>query len=206
MKKSFAERLQEAMDMRNMKAYQLAEKTGLSRPSISKYLHGIVEATQTPLYKLAIALDVSEAWLMGYDVAPERIPRAQSITIQTVPLLGEIACGQPIMANENFEAYVSVGARIPCDFCLRAKGDSMVGARINDGDIVFIRRQPLVNNGEIAAVEIDGEATLKRVYLEEGRLVLVAENPSFPPLIYVGEELNSIRIMGKAVAFQSDLR
>jgi repressor LexA len=82
----------------------------------------------------------------------------------------------------------------------------MIGARINDGDIVFIRKQSLVNNGEIAAVIIDDQATLKRVYLENNKLVLMAENPKYAPLIYVGEELNSIRILGKAVAFQSDVR
>ena len=84
----------------------------------------------------------------------------------------------------------------------------MINARILDGDIVFIREQPMVENGEIAAVIIDDEATLKRVYYyqDEGKLVLQAENPSFAPLVYVGEELNTIRILGKAVAFQSDVK
>ena len=86
--------------------------------------------------------------------------------------------------------------------------ESMINARIYDGDIVFIRQQSIVNNGEIAAVIIDNEATLKRVYLNraEGKLVLQAENPSYEPLVYVGEELDHIRILGKAVAFQSDVK
>ena len=97
---------------------------------------------------------------------------------------------------------------IDADFCLRAKGDSMIGARIMDGDIVFIRNQPMVDNGEIAAVIIDDEATLKRVYYDRdaGKLMLVPENPKYSPLMYVGEELNNIRILGKAVAFQSDVK
>ena len=89
---------------------------------------------------------------------------ASAVEVQRVPLLGEIACGKPIIANQTFDAYVEVGAQIKCDFCLRAKGDSMIDARIHDGDVVFIKKQPEVENGEIAAVEIDGEATLKRFY------------------------------------------
>lgn len=85
------------------------------------------------------------------------------ISTKRFPLLGDIACGKPIMANEEKELYVEAGTNIHADFCLKAKGDSMIGARIYDGDIVFIRKQEMVNNGEIAAVIIDDEATLKRV-------------------------------------------
>lgn len=125
-----------------------------------------------------------------------------------IPLLGEIACGEPIYADEDRESYVEAGTDVRADFCLRAKGDSMINARILDGDIVFIRSQPSVENGEIAAVIIDDEATLKRVYYypESGKLVLNPANPAFEPFVYVGEELNQIRILGKAVAFQSDVK
>lgn len=124
------------------------------------------------------------------------------------PLLGEIACGKPIFAEEDRESFIMADSDIGADFCLRAKGDSMIGARILDGDIVFIRETPMVENGEIAAVVIDEEATLKRVYYDQkkGKLVLSPENPKYEPLVYVGEELNSIRILGKAVAFQSMVR
>jgi len=106
---------------------------------------------------------------------------------------------------EHFESYVEAGANIRADFCLRVKGDSMINARICDGDIVFIRKQPDVNDGEIAAVLIDNEATLKRVYKKKGEIILVAENPAYKPLVYKGEELNEIRILGKAIAFQSNV-
>ena len=141
---------------------------------------------------------------MGYDVPIGRT--YGKIGTQKVRLLGNVACGQPIFANEEFDVYVEVGTGLHCDFCLRAKGDSMTGARIYDGDIVFIREQPLVNNGEIAAVIINDEAVLKRVFLSEGKLVLQSENPKYSPLVFVGEELNTIRILGKAIAFQSDVR
>ena len=83
----------------------------------------------------------------------------------------------------------------------------MVGARIYDGDIVFIRAQDSVDNGEIAAVIINDEATLKRVYYypNDSKLILSAENPRYAPFVYVGDELNGIKIIGKAVAFQSNI-
>ena len=124
------------------------------------------------------------------------------------PLLGEIACGNPIFVDEDRESYIEAGTDIQADFCLKAHGDSMINARILDGDIIFIRKQEMVENGEIAAVIIDNEATLKRVYYEKdkSKLVLQAENPVYPPLVYVGDELNNIRILGKAIAFQSDVK
>ena len=130
------------------------------------------------------------------------------IAKKKIPLLGEIACGKPIFADEDRESYVSVGTDLQADFCLKARGDSMTGARIFDGDIVFIQQCDVVNNGEVAAVIIDDEATLKRVYYypETAKLVLQAENPKYEPLVYVGEELSQIHILGRAVAFQSDVR
>ena len=130
------------------------------------------------------------------------------IETKKFPLLGNIACGEPIMANEEVDLYVEAGANIQADFCLKAKGDSMIGARIYDGDIVFIRKQPMVEDGEIAAVIIDDEATLKRIYYDQeaGVLQLFAENPQYKTMRFSGEELDHIRIIGKAVAFQSDIK
>ena len=125
-----------------------------------------------------------------------------------VPLLGDIACGEPIYAEESLGDFIWANEDIDADFCLTCHGDSMTGARINDGDLVFIKKQDMVDNGQIAAVIIENEATLKRVYYypEQGKLVLGAENPKYQPFVYVGEELNQIRILGRAVAFQSYIR
>lgn len=123
-----------------------------------------------------------------------------------VPLVGTIACGTPTTAVENIEDYIDMSEDIHADFALRCKGDSMINARIFDGDIVYIRQQPDVDNGEIAAVLIDDEATLKRVFKHKDSLELRAENPTFPPLYYEGSELETIRILGKAVAFLSEVR
>lgn len=214
-----AERLRYLMDSNGWKQVDIlnkclpvAEKYGvkLRKNDIHYYLSGDSVPGQDKLSVLGLGLNVSEAWLMGFDVPMERgtVEQFKKVSTQRVPMLGEIACGKPIIAEETFECYVEAGANIKCDFCLRAKGDSMVNARIFDGDIVFIRQQSIVNNGEIAAVIIEDEATLKRVYLNqaEGKLVLQAENPAYEPLVYVGEELDHIRILGKAVAFQSDVK
>ena len=126
-----------------------------------------------------------------------------------VPLLGTIACGEPILASENIAAYLDVAEDIHCDFALRCKGDSMMDARILDGDVVYIRHQPDVENGEIAAVLIDGmetEATLKRVYKSEGQLMLTPANAAYAPRVFIGEDIARVRILGKAVAFASLVR
>ncbi|MPM82482.1 LexA repressor [bioreactor metagenome] len=122
------------------------------------------------------------------------------------PLLGSIACGVPILAQENIEDYILVPENIHCDFLLRCKGDSMINARILDGDIVMIRHQEDVENGEIAAVRIDGEVTLKRVYKHPGMVQLMPENPVYPPMIYNNGNCSEISIVGKAIAFLSLVR
>ena len=129
------------------------------------------------------------------------------ISTQQIPLLGDIACGSPIEASEGLGVYIEANSPINADFCLRAKGDSMVGARIYDGDIVFIRKQEMVDNGEIAAVIIDNEATLKRVqyFPDKNILILKAENPKYEDLIFSGEDLDHIHILGKAVSFYSEI-
>ena len=132
------------------------------------------------------------------------------IELKRFPMLGEIACGKPKYTNEDRESYIMSGTNIDADFCLKAVGDSMINARILDGDIVFIRKQDIVENGEIAAVVVnnESEATLKRVfyYPEKSLLILKPENPAYEDFIFQNEELNEVHILGKAIAFQSDVR
>lgn len=123
-----------------------------------------------------------------------------------VPLVGTIACGTPILAEENIESMVPMPEHIHADFALRCKGDSMVNARILDNDIVYIRKQETVENGEIAAVLIGNEATLKRFYRYGDTVVLRAENPSCKEFEYKKEQLNEVRILGKAVHFLSEVQ
>lgn len=126
--------------------------------------------------------------------------------MRKIPLIGSIACGAPILAEEHIEEYIDIPKHINADFALTCKGDSMINARIFDGDIVYIRQQDTVDNGEIAAVLIDGDATLKRVKLYEDHISLEPENPQYRPYVYWGEEMNTVRILGKAVAFTSAVR
>ena len=122
------------------------------------------------------------------------------------PLLGSIACGEPILAQENLEGDVDLPDHVHADFALRCRGDSMINARIFDGDIVYIRRQDEVEDGQIAVVLIGDEATLKRVRLYPDHLSLEPENPLYRPIVLWGEEMSRARILGLAVAFTSPVQ
>lgn len=184
---------------------------GVTRQTIQKYESGIVSNIPSDKIELlAQALHTTPAYLMGWEEASleEQFDNIFPIELKKFPLLGEIACGQPIFCDEDRESYILAGSDIRADFCLKCKGDSMINARIYDGDIVFIRKQDIVDNGEIAVVVIGDEATLKRVYYDRDKniVTLVAENPKYTPMIYSGVDLEQIHVLGKAVAFQSDVR
>lgn len=217
--KTTAERIKEGMEIRNLKQADLVEKTGISKGALSSYISGRYVPKQNNIYLISKALNVSESWLMGNDVPMERqiyssstvnVSNIYPVELKRFPMLGEIACGEPKYTNEDRESYVMAGTDIKADFCLKAKGDSMINARIHDGDIVFIRKQDTVENGEIAAVVVnnDSEATLKRFfyYQEKALLVLRPENSDYEDQIYQGQELNQVHILGKAIAFQSDVK
>ncbi len=195
---------------RGMTLDDLARALGTSRQTIHRYENGVIaNVPPEKVEQLAAALGVSPSMLMGWgaEVNAEKLG-IMPITVKKLPILGEIACGDPIYASEEHESYACADGGLDADFCLRAHGDSMVGARILDGDIVFIRSQSSVDNGEIAAVIINDEATLKRVYYypNEEKLILSPENPKYAPMVYIKDELNDIKILGKAVAFQSAVR
>jgi len=207
-------RIKERREQLGITAETLGKRIGKAKTTIYRYESGFIESVPaTVLDQIAKVLMTSPAYLMGWE---DREPAEKEytftnilpITKQMIPLLGRVACGEPIFASEDRESYVEAGTSVKADFCLQCQGDSMSGARILDGDIVFCQRQDMVENGQIAAVIIGEAATLKRVfyYPEKGKLVLQAENPKYEPLVYVGDELNEIRIIGKAVAFQSDVR
>ncbi len=203
------ERIKYARKACGMTQAELAEKIGVKFSAIHKYENGlVVNLKRDTIAALAKALDVSPAWLMCMDDTPDSLP-ANILPLpkmKKVPLVGDIACGTPILAVQNVEAFLSMPEGVNADFCLRCKGDSMINARIFDGDIVYIRQQETVEHGEIAAVLIDNEATLKRVYLYDDRIVLEAENPQYRPKSYWGEDMNDVRILGRAVAFTSEVR
>lgn len=188
---------------------QIADAMGVAEATVQRWESGNIKSIRhNKIDKLAEILMVSPATLMGWEEPttpdiPNIIPMPQT---RKIPLLGSIACGEPILAEENIQEYIKIPKDIPGDFALICKGDSMINARIFDGDIVYIRQQTIVENGEIAAILIDGEATLKRVRLFDDHISLEPENPMYKPLVYWGEEMNLVRILGKAVAFTSAIR
>lgn len=208
---TFSERMNKAMDFNNITQSELCRITGIPKSAISQYLSGSFKPKQDRLLLIANALDVSEAWLLGIDVPEDKNNFRSYLGVLPIPKttkrprLGAIACGEPILAQENIEDYDDVPEDIKCDFTLLCKGDSMINARINDGDVVYIRQQDTVENGEIAAVLIEDEATLKRVFKYDDKLVLQPENSKYEPFIYIKEEMNKVRIIGKAVGFTSKL-
>ncbi len=213
----FSVRLRELRTARHLSQQRLADEIKMKKSTINMYERGEREPGIDTLECFADFFHVDMDYLIGKSEMPNPLFAEQKgigrfdnlfpLKLKRFPLLGEIACGQPIFAEEDRESYVLAGTDMQADFCLRCKGDSMIGARIMDGDIVFIREQPMVENGEIAAVIINDEATLKRVsyYPDRNMIILKAENPKYHDLIYTDGELDSIHILGKAIAFQSDV-
>lgn len=205
------DRIRQARLEQDVTQQELADYIGVSKQAVYKYENNIV--TNIPTDKVdAIAkrLRVSPAYLMGWEEKPapaaskeptipsgfEPMPK-----MKKVPLIGSIACGDPITAEQNIEKMVDVPENIRCDFSLTCHGDSMIDAGIHDRDVVYIHIQPVVENGQIAAVRIGEEATLKRVYYSGGTLTLMPANPAYAPMVYTGPQLEEVQIEGRAVGW-----
>lgn len=228
--KEIGRRITQARERARMSKKDLANKTHVSPSTITRYENGEFGRVKIALIEaFAKATGVNPAWIDGnsdqmilsdsdrfwrwaQDYNERNFPDAIApIETATYPLLGEAACGEPIIAVPEYEVY-STGRKVNADAVIRAKGDSMIGARINNGDIVFIRYQRTVEDGEIAAVMVEDEEThdweivLKRFrrYADD-LIVLHSENPAYADIVFKGDEINRLRILGKAVAFQSDL-
>lgn len=190
---------------------QLASLLKVSRSTIGMYETGSREPDFETCEAIADTFNVDMDYLMGRSNVERKHPITPPATVPPgfeplprmvkKPLIGDIACGEPITAEQNIAEYVDVPESVHCDFCLRCHGNSMVDAGIQDNDVVYIRAQPEVEDGEIAAVRIGGEATLKRVYYDGQSLTLMPANSSYRPKTYSGPELENIRIEGKAVGF-----
>lgn len=205
MSTTFGEKLKKIRNERNMSQEELANLLGTSKQVISRYETNQRAPKITVVEEYAKKLQIPLIYLLDNNLnsMPQNIMSASK---RNYPLLGNIACGQPIWAEEDLECMVPTAGDIHADFCLRAQGDSMVNADIYDGDIVFIREQPDVDDGEIAVVLIDDEATLKRVYRDNDSVTLVAENPRYRPMIFSKDGFEEIRILGKAIAVQREIK
>ena len=206
----FSSNLRRFIDVSGKTQKEIADAIGVSQQIMNVWARGKAIPRMGKIQKLADFFGIEKSELIDEQTEKSTLPAYSNIVplkIQRIPLLGEIACGQPIFCTEDRESYVEAGTDIKADFCLKARGDSMVGARILDGDLVFIQRDAELESGQIYAVAIDDEATLKRVYYDAKSQVLqlMAENSRYAPLIYTGETLDHVHILGKAVAFQSDV-
>lgn len=208
-------RIKELRENKGLNMKEAARLLNMPYTTYVNYEKGLREPTSEVLILLANFYDTSVDYIVGrgaWDTGNKQLdlPLPKNVIpmpeMRKIPLIGSIACGAPILAEEHIEEYIDIPRHIHADFALTCKGDSMINARIFDGDVVYIRQQQTVDNGVIAAVLIDGEATLKRVQLFEDHISLEPENPQYRPLVYWGEEMNTVRILGKAVAFTSAIR
>ncbi len=206
-KSIFAKNLSWQMEQAGERQADIARLLGVSKSTVSAYCKGVQMPRMDKVELLARHFGILKAGLL------EKMPDGAGETgllplpsTYRVPRLGRIACGAPVLAQENFEGYDEVPEHISADFTLVCRGDSMINARIFDGDVVYIHQQDAVENGDIAAVLIDEEATLKRFYLYPNRVELRPENPTFPVLNFEGEQISRLRVLGRAVAFVSLIR
>ena len=212
---SFGERLRLLRQTKGLSQMEFAKQIKLSKSSVNMYERCEREPSLETIERIADYFNVDLDYLLGKSDFTNKYDWLNNSSVgniipmpemRKIPLIGSIACGAPILAEEHIEEYIDIPKHISADFALTCKGDSMINARIFDGDIVYIRQQDMVENGEIAAVLIDGEATLKKVKLHPDRIILEPANPIYDPLVYRNEEMNTVHILGKAVAFTSAIR
>ena len=203
-KELFGNRLLESMRDNNDTTYSLAEYLHLSPSAISRYTTGDMAPKIPTVQAIAGKYGIRPSWLMGIE-GENKYPQTEE-KAKRIPIVGSIAAGLPLLAQENIEGFEYVPDNLDVDFCLRVKGDSMMNARILDGDLVFIRKQQEVENGEIAAVLIDQDTTLKRFYQTNGMVILRSENPNYPEMIYTKKDMKEVSILGKAVRYISEVR
>lgn len=195
LRNSIANNLRSLLKKRNMTQKALSELTGIPTSTISDYLNTKSLAIPGNVQKMADALNVNKS-----DIDPSFGPPSTPKEMINLPIVGKISCGNGAVVFEEVEGYEVTPKEWAAGgeyFYLRARGDSMAGARIHEGDLLLIRRQEEVEDGEIAAILINDEARLKRVYRRDNALILQSENPNYPPIVFNKEDNNNIRIIGK---------
>lgn len=201
------DKIKMARDAKGLTQEQLGKLCGIAKQTIYKYERGIITNIPSDRVELICdALDISPSYLMGWD-DEDLAPVASNLfpaRFHQVPLVGEIACGAPILAEENITDYIDVPEHIQCDFALKCQGNSMIDLGVKDGDVVYIRSQPEVQNGQVAAVIVDGmesEATLKKFFKYENHIMLIPANSEEQPFAFYGEDMARVHVQGLAVGF-----
>lgn len=201
-------RLREIRESSGLDQKQFAELFSIEQSTYNRYENGgIKKMPYDFIDAICEKFGINPAWVLGFKKVDKYTNPVSSEKTKRLPILGNIAAGIPILAQEDLLGYDFVPENFNADFCLKVKGDSMVNVRILDGDTVYIRQQPDVENGEIAAVLIDGEAaTLKRVYKLDGSIILRAENHNYSDIIFSKKDMKEVQILGKAIFFKSEVR
>lgn len=205
-KKIFADRLKSLMEESNDTTYSLGDKLHLSNATISRYCTGDIAPKLTTVNVIADLYDVNPVWLMGNTFADKHTDTYKKAKTKNIPVVGRVAAGMPILAEENIEDRILVDDRDSVDFALKVRGDSMINARIYDGDLIFVRRQPIVENGEIAIVLVENEATCKRFYQYGKTVVLRPENNNYKEMVYDKSDKVRIEVLGKVIFLKSYLK
>ena len=206
---TFGQRLKELRNDRGISQNELSKYIGVSKSSVNMYERDEREPGFETLEAIADFFNVNMDYLLGREPdckkPPARPLPSNLIPLQPmkkIPVVGQIACGTPILAEQNITDYIDLPQHIYADYALICKGNGMVNIGIQDGDTVYIRQQNEVENGQIAAVMVgDDEATLKRFYFNGSAVQLIAENPSIAPLLFSGAEMERVRVVGRAVAY-----
>ena len=196
------ERIRERRQALGLTVEALAERTGLSPATIYRYEAGDISHMRADkLQPISRALRVAPAWLMGWeDEWPEGLRPLASMKRQAIPLIGEVAAGVPILAEQDYEAWVDADDALRADYALTVRGDSMAPTYL-DGDVLFVREQPDVDNGTVAVVLVDDSASVKHVYHEADGVTLTSDNPAYPPMRFRLSEHDVIRILGVVVGY-----
>ena len=207
---NFGDKLKQLRSYKGLTQDDLANIVKLSKQVISRYEKGYRSPDISIAKNWADALNIPVRYLVDDSLDLISFLQNPQISknnliplekIKKIPVLGKIACGTPILAEQNIDGYILLPNGISADYALNCDGDSMVDAGIYDGDVVFIKEQPMVENGEIAAILIDGETTLKKVYKDKDKLSLIPANSKYAPLTFVKNEINMVSILGKATAY-----
>lgn len=198
---TMGDRIKQLREEKDMSQEELGKLVGVQRAAVQKWENGQTKNLKSNVIKtLSDFFGVTPSYLMGMS----DLRNAVEYKTKAVPMLGTISAGEPILVCEERGVYVAANDE-RVDFCLRVKGDSMIDARIHDGDLVFVRKQSMVDNGEIAVVVVDDEATLKRFYKADGLVLLRPENSKYKPMVYTEQDFKAIRVLGKAIMFQSKI-
>ena len=203
--KMLGERIYQRRKELGLTLQEIADKIGVTKSTIQRYETGKISTPKLPVIEsIARAIEANPLWLIGKSDKKEA-SRSTSAWIATEkrPLLKFSPKG--VFESEEKHQKFNENGESDADFCIKMSGDSMISSRIYDGDIVFIKRQDDVSDGDLTAVELNGEISLKRIFKLGDRVQLRCENPAYPPITLEGEELDTLKILGKAVAFQSKI-